>query len=284
MMLRKSRYRIVNRIIESLNDFQFKLIFAARNFISNRPLVWTNDRSHLFQKTVERLPNHDLALIFGNAPNLNCLSPGCIGRIQEFSALRIGINRSFLKIPTNFLLWTDSELWAEMRPEQIQSGTMIVRIVRKSGHPSYIRWWINNRSLKRWHEKGLFFLRNTLVSALDLCRRSGIRRIILFGVSLESSRHFYTSSWNQDAALSYEHHGDAYINKVFSGYDIRRCVREVIESMLSDGYDIRYVGSSRFLDSIGLKGYSSVSALESDPSISMYLSPGGQKRGGDTGK
>ncbi|WP_376691971.1 hypothetical protein [Wenzhouxiangella sp. EGI_FJ10409] len=254
----------------SFQDFWFRCRFFIMNWASRR-IGWTDDTSRKFGDVVRKASRHRLALIYGNGPTLNILGEPCISKLETIDGLRVGINRSFKKVRSDLLLWTDSELWPELKPHSIPCGTTVVRIARPFGHPPYIRWWSRHRRLDAWDRKGLFFLRNTLVSALHLCYLSGIRRIVLFGVSLESAAHFYSDPLPGESLPPYEHHDRQFIDRVFLGYDIQRCVREVLEHLIEEGFDIRYVGESRFLGDLGLKGYPDFPALERDPEMVPFL-------------
>ena len=259
------------RLKRKLGDATFRIRFLARNLQRRNRQVWLDDRGRAFSCYTDSIAGNEIALVFGNAPNLNVLTKDCVQRLNQVGAFRIGVNRAFKLVPCDVLLWTDSELWPELDPSQISEGTRVIRIARPHGHPPYIRWWIHHRRLDNWDRRGLFFLRNTLVSALHLCYLVGIRRIVLFGVSLESAAHFYSDPQPGESLPPYEHHERHFIDRVFLGYDIQRCVREVLEHLKEEGFDIRYVGESRFLSELGLTGYPDLSFLEADPEMESII-------------
>lgn len=263
----KPKLRLKRRIGHSV----FRARFVTRNLLRRSGHLWLDDRGRAFSGCVESITGNEAALVFGNAPNLNVLTKDCVERLRHVNAPRIGVNRAFRLVPCDILLWTDSELWPELNPREITEGTRVIRIARPHGHPPYIRWWAHHRRLDDWDRHGLFFLRNTLVSALHLCHLAGIRRIVLFGVSLESAAHFYSDPQPREVLTPYEHHERDFIDRVFLGYDIQRCVREVLEHLMDEAFDIRYVGESRFLGDLGLKGYPDFPALERDPEMVPFL-------------
>lgn len=247
--------------------WRFRSRFLPRNLLSGRR-QWLDDSGHGFRKWLAAWSGASVAYVYGNAPSLSLINPEQSWQAGQAGVLRIGINRSFLQVPSDVLLWTDSELWPELVNADLPADCTVVRIARRFGHPAYIRWWMNNQSLAPWPGPGLFFLRNTLVSALHFCYLAGIRRIALFGVSLEDASHFYSDSG--ETVQPYEHHDKETIRKVFHGYDIQRCVREVLESLMLQGFDIRYVGESQFLGRLGLTGYPDYSALVADPGMKLF--------------
>ena len=256
----------------SLNDLRYRLLFALRNaWDSRRNIRWCDDQQMAFCALLDKVRPAKMCFVFGNSPNLNLIDATDFTHIPISEVLRVGINRSFKRVPSEIILWTDCELWSEFSPEEIPSGTSLVRIARPHGHPPYIRWWIKHKSLVDWDRGGLFFLRNTLVSALHLCFLAEIKKIVLFGVSLDDAQHFYSNEKSGRGVASYEHHSQQYVDQVFYGYDIQRCVREIVEYMQKNEFDIRYVGESRFLEKLELKGYPDLPALKRDADMAPFF-------------
>lgn len=213
-----------------------------------------------FNEVVEELRarRYQKAVIMGNGPSFNLIDDADVAAYHRGGYLSIGLNRSIYRFVTRVLIWSDVEtLRAILSPESkidtddANDPMIVVKAVLpvRRAFKRQIRRWERNRSFDAFPSNKLFMFRTVLTAALHLCWLLRIRKVLLVGVDLDSRSYFFKNSMF-DPKQPYELRNHRSIKGHFQNYSTHRIVKEVLESMIEQGFDVRYLGESQFLKTI----------------------------------
>lgn len=200
------------------------------------------------------------AVILGNAPCLDELSKSKMEVLRAQGYLSIGLNRSIYIHETDVLIWSDLLTIDELlRRRAIKSDRVTVlhakleRDHRLKAHEdeefqNLHRFWQRHRTLRKWPKTKLFMFRNSAVAALHLCYRLGIRDILMVGFGFDDRSYFYAGKKASDKG--YELISEDLLTRNCGGYDTQRIIREVLQSLIEEGFKISFNGPSEFLRTV----------------------------------
>lgn len=251
----------VNRVSDALSRRSYRLRYAvnSRVFALRSPSAQVcSDKEALANGAFASFKGAPCAVIVGNGPNLDSLDRDSIAAIESGSGFSIGINRSYLRVRTDALVWFDKATIRDIMKHRFDRPTKIVQVTGDGGFPRQHELWVAHRRLG-FEYPGLYFLRNSLVPALHLCWILGIRHIVLVGIQLDNRAHFYPDRMVRQHVypasgklLPFEQNPDEVVESTFKGYHMQRAVAEVVTSMVSDGrHIISFFGESHFLSGLG---------------------------------
>ncbi|MBN1689041.1 MAG: hypothetical protein JW893_08080 [Candidatus Omnitrophica bacterium] len=229
-----------------------RIAMKKRLTASHEIHIWHESAS--FQKRLGDLKvrNYRRAIILGNGMGLNKIDREFSKVLRHDSeTLVIGLNRAYMRYEPDVLLWIDEETRRDILKHFFRREVLVIQTAKKDPYWLQMDYWHRNRNFRDFKERGLFFMRTILISALHLCFLLGVKEIILIGVDFDSRTYFFEGHPYYDSASHYEIADPAFIQKGALGYSTHRAVQEVIEYLIEkEHYSIRYTDESRFLSNI----------------------------------
>lgn len=267
-MLKNKIKKIIKYILKKIFNIEEYNRFLYIHFLYPSLLFKKNfihDQSTSFKSYLEKLKarQYKYALILGNAENLNELNADLLKKLGN-NFLIIGLNRSIYNYQSDVLLWADLKAMQDIiKNKKLNSSTQFIKVTYDYSYliKSAVQFWIKHKNLLQWPYQRLFLLRTILTSAFHLCSLLSIKKIYFIGVSLESRNYFYDSSlFKKDEP--YEIQNSSTINDVFSGYDTKKIVKELIEHLIKDqGFSICSLHKNDYLQTIEGLTFSSINNL-----------------------
>ena len=193
---------------------------------------------------------HEIAFIYGNAPNLKLIDNNWNKQIKEEFKSKIftmGLNRSYSYVDSDILLYTDQKMETELHSNPpFDCGELIK--VTKNDNMANLEYWRDHKKFRQDNYNVLPVFRNILISALYMCYLLNVKKIVLFGVQMDNRKYFYgthVDGYNPEKP---------YDEVEVLGYTVHKIMKETVEYFFSNNLDIYYTGDSEFLQSLkGLK-------------------------------
>ena len=275
-----SKNKRKSKIIKFLSNLRKRLFVRNREHVGIKtsynlyrlhPILRLFSKGHFLQDENDQFPcwiekqrnrNPMRAVIMGNAPSLNELPQELFEKMKTGGYLSIGLNRSIYAFETDVLIWSDlltiDEILKKRAIKSNDTTVLHVRLVRNhrlstakdKGFHALHKYWSKHRNFRNWKKSKLFMFRNSLIPALHLCYRLGIKDITMIGFSFDNREYFYKTNKYNDKN-SYEIISEERLKKNCGGYDTHRIVKEVLEYLIQDEeFTIRYNGNSEFLKTV----------------------------------
>jgi len=251
---------LLDTLFSRIRVFRVRLrypYYKAKFKHKNLKFIWDNSDNYQTLKQMLKQKQYKKVVIIGNAPNITDLSDKKYRAYQnDPNTLTIGLNRSYLLFHTNIVLFGDHFVMQELAKERtkIEPTTFLFASQLLDDRLSSLKWWKEHKTLKNYPYKTLFKARTILISALALAYTLEIKEIHLYGVSLDDGKRFYENEETNNKRQTIEFLSQKQIDKQQLGYDVQKIVKEVIKSMIQEGFQISYGGESNFLSSLkGIK-------------------------------
>ncbi|EDL53904.1 teichoic acid biosynthesis protein F [Vibrio mediterranei AK1] len=244
---------------------------------------YIKDESIEFERFItNRQGKYKKAVILGNAACLSELKDTTYSNImKDDDIITIGLNRSVYNYQSDVVLWSDLLTINDLVINRSVTlpATKVIHVRLKRNHllkakddadfQALHQYWSKNKSFKNYPGQKLFMFRNILTAALHMCYKLNIKEIYLIGFGFENRDYFYQSALFKDSSQSYENINKEALDVNNGGYSTQDIVRESIESLTKESYDVYFNGDSGFLKSIkDIKKIDDLNEIISKPSHS----------------
>lgn len=139
----------------------------------------------------------ELIIIYGNGPSLRLAEPH---KAQLSQVRSIGVNVSYLLLPSDYLVFSDHYMWKHLKHELLRLKSIV--FCQYDQNIPYFNQWekylpahscIKDRETlcPNW-KVGIFKGISSAIAAVNLAYLFGASQIALLGIDLNSPTHFYT--------------------------------------------------------------------------------------------
>lgn len=251
---------IIDFLFSRLRIFRIRLryyFYKAKFKYKYINFIW--DNSNKYNDLITELKNkhYKKVIIIGNAPNATALTSELHKEYEnDNTILTIGLNKSYLLFNTDLILWGDHFVMRELYAYDKKIADIIFLFASQllDDRRTSLRWWKKNKSFDNYPFNTLFKARTILISALYLVYILDIKKIELYGISLDDGTRFYENKEANSRRETIEFLPQEEIERTYYGYDVQKIVLEVLEYLISEDLTVSYGGKSNFLNSIsGIK-------------------------------